>query len=297
MISNTLLAQHRSDSLARQLFSMAYDYLKNHQTTMDPDMATYMALEKRAEYRYLFSWCSHQLGDKEQAFEYSPDIIDRGHMAAYAYDKFMLTGNADHNDNLYMTDYLAFEKVRHAPDDEVRDVLIKMALADTQYKDSLQLFYNTHYTDSVSFDTYWSRLINNKRKNAPGFRLQQLDGQFFDLTANKNKWVLLDFWGTWCGPCRQELPDMQRFYKEVVSTHPEKLSLLSIACADKEPGVRSFLSQNNYTFPVAMADDHIESNYHIQSYPSKILITPEGKYMVIPFGQDWISYVKKYCDL
>jgi hypothetical protein len=48
---------------------------------------------------------------------------------------------------------------------------------------------------------------------------------------------------------------------------------------------------------VAMADGLIEKIYNINSYPSKILISPQGKYVVIPFGIVWVDYIKKYADL
>jgi hypothetical protein len=46
-----------------------------------------------------------------------------------------------------------------------------------------------------------------------------------------------------------------------------------------------------------MADSNIEKNYNISSYPSKILITPQGKFLVVPFGTDWVDFIKKYADL
>lgn len=46
-----------------------------------------------------------------------------------------------------------------------------------------------------------------------------------------------------------------------------------------------------------MADDEIESLYKINSYTSKILISPQGKYLIVPFGLDWVDFIKKYADL
>ncbi len=57
------------------------------------------------------------------------------------------------------------------------------------------------------------------------------------------------------------------------------------------------MTENKYTFPVAMSDKLVEKSYNINSYPSKILVSPQGKYLVIPFNIDWVDFVKKYADL
>lgn len=55
-----------------------------------------------------------------------------------------------------------------------------------------------------------------------------------------------------------------------------------------------FLQKNQYTFPVSEIDDQIKNQFGINSFPTKILISPEGNYIVIPFGVDWKMYVKNY---
>ncbi len=57
------------------------------------------------------------------------------------------------------------------------------------------------------------------------------------------------------------------------------------------------MKENNFSFPVAMSDSKIENNFSVQGYPTKILITPKGKYITIPFGIDWRNFIKQYCDL
>jgi hypothetical protein len=46
-----------------------------------------------------------------------------------------------------------------------------------------------------------------------------------------------------------------------------------------------------------MSDNQVEKTYKVAGYPTKLLLTPEGKYLVVPFGADWISFVKHYADL
>jgi hypothetical protein len=68
--------------------------------------------------------------------------------------------------------------------------------------------------------------------------------------------------------------------------------MLTIACRDHADDVTNYMNSKKYTFPVAMADGLIEKTYNINSYPSKILISPQGKYVVIPFGIDWVDYIR-----
>lgn len=57
------------------------------------------------------------------------------------------------------------------------------------------------------------------------------------------------------------------------------------------------MTEKHFTFPVAMSDNKIENNYSVQGYPTIVLITPEEKYVIVPFGIDWINFVKQFCSL
>ena len=70
--------------------------------------------------------------------------------------------------------------------------------------------------------------------------------------------------------------------------------VLTVACRDQEATVRDFMAKNSYTFPVAMADTAIEIQFRVGEYPTKVLITPQGKRMKIPFATNWVSRVDTY---
>ena len=90
---------------------------------------------------------------------------------------------------------------------------------------------------------------------------------------------------------------MQKFYDSTIKTNSSKIALLTVACRDTEDKVTSYMTEKKFSFPVAMSDNQIEKTYKVPGYPTKLLVTPEGKYILVPFGSDWISFVKHYADL
>jgi len=116
---------------------------------------------------------------------------------------------------------------------------------------------------------------------APDWTLPDLAGKSFRLADYKGKVVVLDFWGSWCGPCRQELPVFQQMYeryreKDVVffGVNWEKGG----NGQDLKQLVRDFMSNNKYSFPVVL--DHERSAqmaYDIQGFPTVYLIDRTGK--------------------
>ena len=90
---------------------------------------------------------------------------------------------------------------------------------------------------------------------------------------------------------------MQKFYDSTIKTNPDKITLMTIACRDTEAKVTSYMTEKKFSFPVAMSDNQIEKIYKVPGYPTKLLVTPEGKYILVPFGADWVSFVKHYADL
>ncbi len=132
---------------------------------------------------------------------------------------------------------------------------------------------------------------------APDFKLKNISGKENTLAQYKNKWLILDFWGTWCGPCREELPDVNKFYTELAAGKHGELNFLSVACYDTEDKVNGFLAANKYEIPVALSDNKIQRDYKITGYPSKILIAPNGRMLNVQFGKDWKGILKRFSQI
>ncbi len=112
-----------------------------------------------------------------------------------------------------------------------------------------------------------------KGKKAPDFSLCDLKGQEVRLSALKGKVVLLDFWATWCLPCRRELPFIQRLHEEFA---PKGLVVLAIT--DEEPErIRKFVQNHNYTFTVLLdPKDEVFKLYKVEAIPTLIIVGRDG---------------------
>lgn len=294
-------------AVSEGLFQATAFKLKAGQVLVNPDTAGREALSKRAWFRYLYAYSNFAKANRLQAqgnnegagtyfktaFAYSPDGTDRKFASAYFYDMFFLFRKEKQT---FQDDYVNFLSKNGKSHTEICSALLAMSLADPAYKEKLKSFYDAHFSRQESFASFWIRSINENSREAPPFSLQQLDGTLFSTADNKGKWILLDFWGTWCLPCRKEHPGLQKFNQSVAGRRAN-LILLTVACNDLESKVKSYLTQFRYDFPVAMTDGKIEKAFHVSGYPYKVLITPQGKYLNIPFGVDWVDFVSRYADL
>lgn len=109
---------------------------------------------------------------------------------------------------------------------------------------------------------------------APDFVLVDLAGNGVQLTAQKGQVVLVDFWATWCGPCKQELPHIEAFHQKYSD---QGLLVLALSSDQEYDLVRPFIDKYNYTFTVLDADAKVEADYGVEGYPTVYLIDRQGR--------------------
>lgn len=103
--------------------------------------------------------------------------------------------------------------------------------------------------------------------------LKSVDGVEVNLNQFKGKKIFLNFWGTWCPPCIEEWPSIQKLYDK----QKNNAVFVLIAMQDKEEKVKEFLKKNNYNVPVYFAQSLISKNIMPKSFPTTFLIDQEGK--------------------
>jgi pentatricopeptide repeat protein len=117
-------------------------------------------------------------------------------------------------------------------------------------------------------------------KPAPDFNLKSLDGQMVKLSDQKGKVVIIDFWATWCGPCKMSFPYLQKVYEQY-KANPNVL-ILALNTWERETGdkreemVKKFMSDNKYTFQV-LYDESIVEKYGASGIPTKYIIDKNGQ--------------------
>ncbi|MEQ1933917.1 MAG: TlpA disulfide reductase family protein [Fimbriimonadaceae bacterium] len=106
------------------------------------------------------------------------------------------------------------------------------------------------------------------------FTLTDLDGKKWTLSQLKGKIVMVNFWATWCPPCRKEMPDMETLHKR----YKEK-GLVIVAISDEdEAKVRPFIAGNKYSFPVLLDPGRkVNDAYQVDGIPKTFIYNREGK--------------------
>lgn len=118
-----------------------------------------------------------------------------------------------------------------------------------------------------------------KGETAPDFELTTLDGEKARLSDYKGKKVILNFWASWCPPCRAEMPDMQKYYED--QADEENVEILAVNLTTEDRGmdkITAFIEEFNLTFPVPMdSEGDIGKLYQAAAIPTTYMIDTEGK--------------------
>ena len=120
-------------------------------------------------------------------------------------------------------------------------------------------------------------------QEAPLVRMPLLKGGTFDLRTHRGKEiVILDFWATWCGPCRRELPEMQR----LANLYPERLAILAVNLQESSGAAASFWEELELDLPILLdSNGDVADRYRLGNrLPSHFFIDEEGVLRALRIG-------------
>lgn len=112
-------------------------------------------------------------------------------------------------------------------------------------------------------------------QQAPDFTVEAMDGSKVRLADLKGKPVVINFWASWCTPCRKEMPDFEAVYKQFA---PSGLQLYGINVGESKVSISDFVNQVGATFPIAVdTDEEAQNAYKILPIPATFFIGADGK--------------------
>lgn len=160
-----------------------------------------------------------------------------------------------------------------------------LAGSDPQATPTVQVTEAPKETDSPAETTQPEATDAPQESRAPvpalDFTLTDQFGNTHTLDQYKGKTILLNFWGTWCGPCRSEMPDLQAVYEDY-GNNEKDLVVLGVAAPNlgqegSAEDITAFLEENGYTYPTLMNEDaSLFYSYGISSFPTTFMIDKNG---------------------
>jgi peroxiredoxin len=108
---------------------------------------------------------------------------------------------------------------------------------------------------------------------APDFEAQTLDGEAVHLSQYFGSRILLHFWATWCGVCKQEFGMLNRLADNL----PEATRLLAVTTDEALPNLRRFATEQELRYPIILAQDDVVQRYRIRAFPTNYVIDSAGR--------------------
>ena len=109
---------------------------------------------------------------------------------------------------------------------------------------------------------------------APVVDFKTLDGKAFQLGELRGRVVLLNFWATWCIPCRSEIPELNNMHRDLEA---RGLSVVGVSTYDGADGVRNFWKDIKQDYQVLLGDQNVESQFAVSALPTTFILDREGR--------------------
>ncbi|WP_167746963.1 redoxin domain-containing protein [Cohnella luojiensis] len=135
---------------------------------------------------------------------------------------------------------------------------------------------------AIGNSLFTTSVVLNKGDKPPAFRLAGLDDKVHEWKDYEGKPLILNFWGTFCPPCRNEMPALQKQYEK---WNGQGLQLVGINLSEDSLTVESFIRQVGVSFPILLdMDKKTEKAYGLKQYPTTFFITAKGTIQEVVIG-------------
>ena len=122
--------------------------------------------------------------------------------------------------------------------------------------------------------------IPKKANMENGFSLKSLDNQTYTLSQLKGKVVLIDFWATWCAPCKRSIPTFIKLYKK----YKDRGFIVLGIGLDNEQALRNYQTETNIPYPILLGTKETAKLYNIRAIPTMIIYDKNGKFVKTQVG-------------
>ena len=160
---------------------------------------------------------------------------------------------------------------------------------------SVILFFLEHFTETpISIEDIQTKEIFNAKKSsvgyfAPSFKLRNIKGNYESLESYRGEVVVLNFWATWCAPCRIEMPSFEKLYRRYRS---EGVTVLAITLdKNSENKIKSFVDEYGLSFPILLDEKgEVERLYPSMTIPFTYIIDRQGRIVArVDGAKNWES--------